>query len=157
MITRLQAVMLHGSNLLVGGTGILWWFLHHGFENDDPYSVVSHPLEPTMHELHVLFAPWLLFALGWVLDSHVLPKLRSGISARRRSGILLLAQVVPMAASGYLLQISETPAWQAMWRWTHWVTSALWVLAYVAHLFSRRVHAEAEADAHGSPDGARLS
>lgn len=124
---------LHLSTLLVGGTGLVYAWMVYLAEPADPYSVVRHPWQPTFQHLHVLAAPLLVFAAGLIWRRHVWNGWRSGIRSRRRSGLSLALSLAPMAASGYLLQVTVEESWRNVWSWIHLATSILWILTYLVH------------------------
>jgi hypothetical protein len=132
-MTRLEAWLLHASNALVGGTGLVYGWMRYALKPEDPYSVVGHPLQPDVQHLHVLFAPLLVFACGVVWQAHVWAGLRNHSSARRRSGLFLTATMIPMIASGYAIQIAVGEGWRAVWIAVHVASSSLWIAAYLAH------------------------
>ena len=47
--------------------------------------------------------------------------------------------IVPMAASGYLLQVSVEETLRQAMAWAHWISSGLFVIVYVIHLLKRPV------------------
>ena len=141
-MNRFEAWCVHAGNLLVGGTGLVYALLRYLVEPADPYAVVNHPLQPLLQHLHVWTAPLLVFAAGLVWRNHVWSHFRRGLPARRRSGITLLATVVPMVASGYLIQTAVTPDWRTAWVAIHLAASTLWLGGYLAHLLAPRPRAE---------------
>jgi hypothetical protein len=72
---------------------------------------------------------------GALWHAHVLPKLREPV--RRRTGLVLAALAVVMAASGYLLQTAVEPWVRSLWLITHVATSLAWLLVFAAHVLSR--------------------
>jgi len=141
-VTRGQKWFQQLANLTVGGTGLVYgWMLYCITPaEDDPFSiaVVNHPWQPEVKNLHVIFAPLLVFAIGMIWPDHVWQRISSGLAARRRIGLLLATLAVPMIASGYLLQTSVDETWNRIWIWTHVASSVLWILAFVGHQISRR-------------------
>ena len=85
-MSRFEAWMLHLSNLLVGGTGLVYAWMVFLAKPADPYAVVNHPLQPQMQHLHILLAPLLVFTAGLVWRRHVWSQWKRGIEDRRRSG-----------------------------------------------------------------------
>ena len=147
-MSRAQVWLQQVSNLLVAGTGVAYFVMKHLLASDDPFAVVNHPAQPLMQHLHILFAPLLVFACGAVWIAHARPRLQEGPRRTWRSGMLLLASFVPMAGSGYLLQISVEPSWRTAWTWIHVATGVLWTLGYAAHWATavfRRVRRDAVA------------
>jgi hypothetical protein len=137
-VTRAEAWFFHGANALVALTGIAWAITAYLVEPEDPYALVNHPLQPTFQHAHVVVAPLLVFALGLVWQRHAWARTRSGAKARRWSGLGLVALFVPMAMSGYALQVSVEEAWRAGWVAVHLATSGLWVAAALLHVLRPR-------------------
>lgn len=134
-LTRVEAWMIHISNLLVGCTGLVYAWMIYLVKPDDPYAVVNHPWQPAVQHLHVLAAPLLVFAAGLIWRRHVWGSWRSGVTRRRRSGVGMALALVPMIASGYLLQTAVESRWRTIWVAVHLTTSALWISAYLIHQF----------------------
>lgn len=132
-MSRFEAWMLHVSNLLVGGTGLIYAWMVFLVEPADPYSVVNHPLQPQVQHLHILVAPLLVFTAGLIWRRHVWAQWRRGIADRRKSGLSLIFLLVPMIVSGYLIQTATGDGWRRTWVWVHLVSSGLWLLGYLAH------------------------
>jgi hypothetical protein len=124
---------MHLSNLLVGGTGLVYAFMLYALEPMDEFSVVHHPLQGPVQHLHVLAAPLLVFAAGLIFREHIWFGFRQGGTRGRRSGLTLLATLVPMIASGYLLQTATDDTWRKVWVAIHVGASAAWLLGYLAH------------------------
>lgn len=125
--------MVHGSNLLVGGTGLVYAWMIYLARPADPYALVNHPWQPQAQHLHVLFAPLLVFAVGLVWHRHVWSHYRRGVPARRRSGLSLILMLVPMVVSGYLIQTAVDGQWRKIWVGVHLAASGMWLLGYAAH------------------------
>jgi hypothetical protein len=137
-LSRFQAWSLHLSNLLVGGTGIVYAWMRYWAVPEDPYAVMNHPWQPDLQHGHVLAAPLLVFACGMIWREHVWNSLCGGIRDRRRSGLFLGLMLVPMIASGYGIQVSEEESWRQAWIGIHLVTSGGWLIAGAVHPFLRR-------------------
>jgi hypothetical protein len=125
--------MLHASNLLVGGTGLVYAWMLYLVKPTDPYAVVNHPWQPQAQHLHILVAPLLVFAAGLVWQRHVWWQWKRGLAERRRSGLSLISLLAPMIVSGYLIQTSVDPRWRRIWVGVHLATSLLWLLGYLMH------------------------
>ncbi|HEY4565474.1 MAG TPA: hypothetical protein VIJ36_21035 [Thermoanaerobaculia bacterium] len=132
-MSRFEAWMLHVSNLLVGGTGLVYAWMLYLVKPTDPYAVVNHPWQPQVQHLHILVAPLLVFTAGLVWRRHVWSQWKRGMEDRRRSGLSLVSLLVPMIVSGYLIQTSVDDRWRRIWVWVHLVTAGLWLLGYLAH------------------------
>lgn len=137
MITTAERWLLHGSNILVGGTGLLYGWMLYFLEPQDAFTVVNHPAQPTVQHLHVLTAPLLVFAVGVLWKEHAWKHVREGKRRRRKSGLFLIGIVAPMVVSGYLLQVSVDPLGRKIWMVVHVATSLIWILASLIHLRAR--------------------
>jgi hypothetical protein len=131
-VSRGQIVFLHLANLAVSGTGLVYAWMRYLLQPADEWAVVNHPWQPLVQHLHVLSAPLLVFAIGLIWSVHALAKLRNGRRGRA-SGLGLMALFLPMAASGYLLQVAVDPEWRRRWIVIHIVSSLLWVGALAVH------------------------
>lgn len=135
-MSRAQIVWLHLSIALTAITGIVFAVMKYFMTSDDELAVANHPWQPHMLAAHVVVAPLLLFVLGWTFSNHILPKLRYGNDARRRSGLSSMLLIAPMTLSAYLLQISTNETLRFAMEIAHWVSSGLFVIGYVIHLMS---------------------
>lgn len=137
-MSRTAAWLVHGSVFLAGGGGLVYGWMRYFAQPADEFAVVNHPQEPLLKAAHILAAPLLLFACGLLWRSHVWGRIRAGFQPRRRTGILLAALLLPMSASGYLLQVSVEDRWRTLWTWVHGTTACAWVVAYLVHQLSPR-------------------
>ena len=131
-MSRAQMILFHLANLAVAGTGLIYAWMRYLVEPADEWAVVNHPWQPHLQHLHVLAAPLLVFVLGVIWSAHVIAKLKNG-SKNRVVGIGLTTLFLPMALSGYLLQVAVSPNWRATWVGVHVVSSLLWVAAFAVH------------------------
>ena len=138
MMSRAQVVYLQLCVALTALTGIVFAVMKYAMKSSDPFAVVNHPLQPYMLSAHVVIAPFLVFAFGWVFTNHIWPGFTSGIARKRRSGIWSMGAIVPMVLSGYLLQVSTADATRQAMAIAHWISSALFVVAYVIHLLTKK-------------------
>lgn len=134
-MTRTQLVWLHVSVALTAITGVVFAVMKYLMTGADEFSVVNHPMQPYMLAAHVVIAPAVLFILGWTFSNHMLPKYRFGDGSNKKTGIAQMALIVPMALSAYLLQISTNEALREAMAMAHWITSGIFVVGYVVHLF----------------------
>lgn len=133
-MNRWQVLYLHVSLGLTALTGAIFAVMKYAMTSSDPFAVVNHPLQPAMLSWHVVLAPLLVFGFGWIFADHIWPRFRQRTPAKRKSGVSSMAMIVPMTLSGYLLQVSVNEMLRHTMAVTHWVTSGLFVLAYVVHL-----------------------
>lgn len=136
-MNRAQVVYIHLAVALTALTGAVFALMKYGMTTDDPFAAANHPLQPHMLSAHVFFAPFLVFAFGWIFGNHIWPKFRFGDPRNRKSGLWSMALIVPMTLSGYLMQISTNETLLQAMKVAHWVTSAIFAAAYVAHLIGK--------------------
>jgi hypothetical protein len=132
-MNRGERWLIHFSNLLVGGTGLVYAVMKYLLEPTSPFSVINHPLQPLVLTLHLVAAPLLVLAAGILWKGHISERLRYGRPAGRASGISLALAFLPMVLSGYLLQTAPAPFWRKVWLIVHLTTSAVWLLMYTTH------------------------
>lgn len=96
---------------VVGVTGIALAWMEYLLPPVDPWAVIHHPLQPLTLKLHIVTAPFLVFAIGMIALRHVWRHFRSGMSRGRRTGVVTALSVVPMVVSGYLVQVITDERW----------------------------------------------
>jgi hypothetical protein len=118
---------------LITITGVAYFWMKYMMVTDDPFAVVNHPLQALMLQLHVLGAPAFLVVFGIIFNSHIARKIGKQIP-NRWSGLLSLATLAIMTASGYLLQVltGESARWWMMV--AHMASGSVFAVAYVTHL-----------------------
>jgi len=135
-MNRLEAWLLHISNITVIATGLLYAYMHYLMKPADPFSVVNHPWEPYMLKMHIVGAPFLIVGIGLIVHSHILFKLNNGARSGRKTGIGLIPIFVIMALSGYFLQTFSDPFVHKAMVITHLSSGAIWFLFYIIHQLS---------------------
>ena len=136
-MSRGEAWFPRGAQAAAALSGLAWFWMAFFAESEDPYSAVNHPWQPQVAAAHLLAAPALILAVGLIWKAHAWARIRSGFAARRRSGIALSLTFVPMALSGYLLQVSVDESARSLWSWLHVAASLLWFGAWVIHRWPR--------------------
>lgn len=131
-MSRWHAWTFHSLSAIVSLTGVVYFWMKHLLETDDPFALVNHPLQPAMLNVHILAAPLLVFVLGLIYGSHIAAKL-SKAGENKRSGLMALFSFLPMVFSGYLLQVASTPWLRQMALVLHLVTGAVFALTYLVH------------------------
>lgn len=114
-------------------TGVAYFWMKWMMQADDPFAVVNHPLQPLMLQLHVLAAPAFLVTFGIIFNSHVGRKIGKKIP-NRRSGLLSLATLVVMTASGYFLQTLTDPLLHQISLVAHLASGVTFAVSYTVHL-----------------------
>lgn len=93
------------SSVLVATSGFALLWFKYGMESPDPFAVVNHPLQSWALKSHVLIAPLLVLAIGFITVRHIWRHIVRGVEPGRRSGLTTAVALVPMALSGYLIQV----------------------------------------------------
>jgi len=131
-MTALERWSLHLGALLTALSGLAYGWLRYFRRVAGEFGLEPHPLQGLAQHLHVLAAPLLLFALGMAVRGHLAAKLRAG-AERRNTGLGLGLLILPMVASGYLVQVAVAPGWRLAWAWVHGPASLLFLLTYLGH------------------------
>lgn len=115
----------------VSGAGLLWvkYFVH----NDDPWSVINHPLQPWFLKAHILTAPLLIAALGQIALRHVWRHFHSAVACGRRSGVITAAVSLPLILSGYLIQVITSEAWLELLAVSHIILGVVFAIGILIH------------------------
>jgi hypothetical protein len=132
-LTRGEKLLVWGSSGAVAVTGFAYAALKYLLRPADPFAVVNHPLQPVMLKLHVLVAPLFVFAIGTIAFRHIWPHFRARVQRGRRSGITTALVLLPMVASGYLIQTVTHMGWLRALMIVHLVTGAVFAVAAAAH------------------------
>jgi len=132
-VTGPERALHHASNVLVAGTGLVYAWMIYLVTPEDPFALANHPWQPELQSAHILFAPLVVFAVGYSWQSHVWMRLRFRFPHKRRTGLCLFALFLPMVVSGYGLQVAVNETVHATWLWMHWISSGLWILFYLIH------------------------
>jgi hypothetical protein len=136
-MSRGEARLVHLAQLMVAGSGLVWAVMLYALAPEDEWSVLNHPWQDETQALHILSAPLLIFAVAAIWKRHAWQRIRSGFPSRRKTGITLAASFFPMLASAYLLQVTADQSWRSAWLAVHLASSAIWILAFLAHMISR--------------------
>ena len=83
---------------------------------------------------HIVAAPFFVVFFGMLFRTHTLRKLASTSPRNRRTGWTSLVGFSVMALTGYLIQVTATPAWITAWIWIHVAASAVFVVGYTTHM-----------------------
>lgn len=138
-----ERALHHLSNLLVGGTGLVYLWMAWLLTPPDEWAVVNHPWQPDVQHLHVLVAPLLVFAVGLMWRTHIQMRLRLQGGFKADSGTLLVLLFAPMVVSGYALQVSADEGWREAWSWLHGLSGGVWTLGYLVHFLRRKARSRA--------------
>lgn len=137
-MTKQLVWFVHATVALLTVTGVAFAWMKYFMKSDDPFAAANHPLQPWMLAAHVIIAPLAVFALGWIFPLHICPKFTARKPGRRKSGLSAMWLIVPMVLSGYFLQVVVSDGARQASAVTHWITSAIFVLGYLAHQLVRK-------------------
>jgi thiamine biosynthesis lipoprotein len=86
----------------ITGVGLIWtrYFL----ASDDPFSIINHPMEPYLRNIHIFVAPLLLIAFGYYLRDHFFPRIYNGKYSGKKSGLSIVLLISVQVVSGYWMQ-----------------------------------------------------
>lgn len=132
-MSRTEAWFHHASNLLVGGTGLIYAWMLFFATSDEEFSVWNHPWQGATHDLHLVLAPLLALSFGIIWVAHASKRLKRKQKPGRITGLALCISFLPMLFSAYLLQIAIDEEWRSIWKWVHLLTSLFWVSGYAMH------------------------
>ena len=135
-MSRFERWAVWSTSVATFVTGVVYLVMKYLLVSDDPFAVVNHPWQPAVLKAHILVAPLLTFSIGLVALRHVWRHLRSRLPEGRHSGIVTLAMVAPMIATGYLIQaVTQETLLRAM-ALSHIGFGLLYGVGLLAHQFS---------------------
>ncbi len=151
-----ERVMVNLSTVIVGLSGIVYGFMKYLLSNDDPFSAVNHPLQPWLLDTHVLASPLMIFAVGLIAREHIFTKIQQGSNGRRgrSTGLVALTCLLPMVATGYLIQVFIHEQARLVCVILHLVTGAAYLGFFAVHLMVARRIAALKRSAGRSADPA---
>jgi hypothetical protein len=135
-MTRFERWAVWSSSVLTFVTGVVYLWLKYVLVTDDPFAVVNHPWQPVVLKLHILVAPLLVFSIGLVALRHVWRHLRMGSREGWWSGLVTLAMLGPMIATGYLIQAITAEGLLRAMAWSHIGIGLVYGVALLAHQFA---------------------
>lgn len=143
---RWEARVNHIGWSLAALSGLVYGVLKYFATSPDPDSRLGHPWQPAVLAAHVLAAPVAVFGFGLLFRRHALTRLSTGERARRRTGTAMILLAIPLALSGYVLQVMTGDAAR---RWTGFAHAALglvYAIGYATHPLSSRPLPDDEAE-----------
>jgi len=104
-VTAFERWSVRLSSIAVAATGFALLGFKYGMESPDPFAVVNHPGQIWALKSHVLVAPLFVLAIGFITVRHIWRHIVRGVEAGRGSGLTTALTILPMAASGYMIQV----------------------------------------------------
>lgn len=135
-MTRFERWAVWVSSVTTVVTGVIYLWLKYVLVSDDPFAVVNSPWQGPVLKLHVVAAPTLVFAFGLVALRHVWRHLRNRVADGRLSGLTGAAALIPMIATGYLIQAVTDEGWLRALAWAHIGLGLLYAAAILFHQFT---------------------
>lgn len=132
-MTALERWLLWLSGGVTTVTGLVYLWMKYVLVGANPYSVVHHPLQPLVLKLHILAAPFLVFALGVFTVRHIWPQWTSDHPVARRSGLTTALVAGPMIVTGYVIQVLTDERWLRVLAWGHIGLGTLFAVGFVLH------------------------
>jgi hypothetical protein len=148
-MTTLQKTLVNLSSIIVGISGVIYAWMKYLMTTDDPYAVANHPMQPWVLDLHVLASPVMIFAIGLILQEHIVAQIQKGPKrAGRSTGLVAMVCLPPMIATGYLIQVFVDETARRVCVGVHLITGLIYLAAFAGHLVtSRRIAARRRAEA----------
>lgn len=146
-MSTLERWMVWGSSAATAITGLGFLWTKYFVAPAEPWAVINHPLEPWFLKTHIVVAPVFVFAVGLIVTRHIVPHIRQKVRRGSRSGLIMVWTLLPMAASGYLIQVVTSPGWVTALVVLHSGTGGLFVLGLAGHgiVLARRAGQSANA------------
>ncbi len=144
---RWEALTTHGSLALIALSGVVYGAMKYVLAGRDPDSPLGHPWQPDVLKVHLLAAPFVVFAIGMLFRSHALIRLRRGEREGRRSGLTLLSLAAPLILSGYVLQALTGEAARTWTGYSHTAAGIVLAVGYAVHARQRSSGEEGEGGA----------
>lgn len=138
-MSRFEKILLHLSTAFTALSGLVYFWMKYLKGPADPWSALRHPWQPHLLALHLLAAPFLVFAIGLITREHVVGNLREGRLQRgRASGVVTFALGAPMIATGYLMQVLNDPRPRRVLLIAHLASGILFTVLLGAHAVAAR-------------------
>jgi len=115
--------VIHGSIY-----GIYKYFL----KVETEYGLRPHALQGIWQGAHIFLSPLLIFIFGMLFKDHII-KMYTSAKRKRKSGIGLVALMVIMILSGYLIQIVYAQEPKVLIAYIHIAISVFFSFIYLVH------------------------
>jgi hypothetical protein len=135
-VTRFERWAVWSTSAATFVTGLIYLWMKYMLVSDDPLAVMNHPWQGAVLKAHILVAPLLVFSIGLVALRHVWRHLRANMQDGRRSGLLTVALLGPMIATGYLIQTITSQGWLRAMALSHMGLGLLYGVGLLAHQFA---------------------
>jgi hypothetical protein len=152
-VKRWEAWWNHAAIVAVSVSGVTYGIFKYFVPGSDPDSRIGRPLQPALLKAHILVAPLAVFAIGLIFRRHALARIQAGESYGGRTGAVMLWLLLPLAMTGYLIQIfvDTTPVRAA--GWSHAALGVCFLLGYAFHPKRRALNDNGADDGNGGSSG----
>ncbi len=137
-MNRSSQFFSHAATAAVGLSGIAYGAMKYLLVSSDPYSRVGHPWQEPALKVHILAAPFLIFMLGFLLNTHAFQRLRSPERTGRFTGLTALGLATPLILTGVLIQALTGDVARRWTGWAHAAVGVIYILVYLGHLLKKR-------------------
>lgn len=131
-LTGLSRRTLYVLITLLLATGFTWLFAHFGRSDE----ALPSPIEPWSMKIHGAAAMGAIFAVGTMLQRHLLPGWRAG--RNRAAGAAMCIALGLLAMTGYGLYYFDGDALRSITEWLHWGAGCVLPVALVTHVVAAR-------------------
>lgn len=132
-MNRFEKWSIWTTSAVTAITGVGFFWTKYLVRSNEPWAVINHPLQPWFLKAHILVAPLLVFALGTIAVRHIWRHFRTGTRWGRRSGVAAAFTLLPMTATGYLIQAVTDLGWLRALGYSHTVLGLGYAIALVLH------------------------
>lgn len=127
---------LYGIGIGTWFTGVLWLVFHRFLTRNGEFGPTPHPLEPWWLRLHGAFAFAAIWIFGYLWSIHI--EVAWPYQRRRLSGSVLVAILLWLTVSGYLLYYLGDDTLRAAASLSHWVLGLTAPAGFVWHRWRRK-------------------
>ena len=114
-------------------TGVVYWWMKDMMTPVEPWAVINHPLQPWVLKAHILIAPLLVFSVGLITTRHIWQHFRSRVRKARKTGLIAALTLIPLVATGYLIQVVTAETLVRLLGWAHLGLGIVYSLDVAAH------------------------
>ncbi|SIT51393.1 putative transmembrane protein [Paraburkholderia piptadeniae] len=133
MLTKSWRWALYALVTLLVATGFAWLIVHYGRSDD----ALPSPMEPWSMKIHGATAMGAIFAVGAMLQRHLLPGWR--IARNRAAGVGMCITLGLLTVTGYGLYYFDGDALRRAAEWLHWCAGCALPVVLAIHVAAARL------------------
>ncbi len=134
-LTPIRRWLVYGMGIGLWTSGVLWLLFHYFMTRDTEFGPAPSALEPWWLAIHAGFGFATVWMMGLLWGVHIVGGWR--MWRHRVSGSTLLAFLVWLVVSGYLLYYLGGDETRAVVSLAHWIIGLALPLPFVMHLLVR--------------------